>query len=111
MSNSQRLHAHFNESKLKLAISGYNIFLLCQFSFFCNIKLNSDTCLLLFRDTRYMNSPIPLNCPRFKSQQARADHECQYTITLCFSCLDGLIQTRGKVARVKKSVRTRAEGE
>ena len=27
----------------------------------------------------------------------------QYTITLWFPCLDGLIQTRGNVARVKKS--------
>ena len=35
----------------------------------------------------------------------------QYTITLWFPCLDGLIQTRGKVARVTKSTRTRAEGE
>jgi hypothetical protein len=26
-----------------------------------------------------------------------------YTITLWFQCLDGLIQTRGNVARVKKS--------
>jgi hypothetical protein len=34
-----------------------------------------------------------------------------YTITLWFPCLDGLIQTRGNVARVKKSERTRAEGE
>jgi hypothetical protein len=28
-----------------------------------------------------------------------------YTITLWFPCLDGLIQTRGNVARVKKSAR------
>ena len=28
-----------------------------------------------------------------------------HTITLWFQCLDGLIQTRGKVARVKKSAR------
>jgi hypothetical protein len=34
-----------------------------------------------------------------------------YTITLWFPCLDGLIQTRGNVARVKKSERTRAEGK
>jgi hypothetical protein len=34
-----------------------------------------------------------------------------YTITLWFPCLDGLIQTRGNVARVKKGARTRAEGE
>ena len=39
--------------------------------------------------------------------------ECKfhYTITLWFPCLDGLIQTRGNVARVKKSARTRAEGK
>ena len=34
-----------------------------------------------------------------------------YTITLWFPCLDGLIQTRGNVARVQKSTRTRVEGE
>jgi hypothetical protein len=34
----------------------------------------------------------------------------EYTITLWFPYLDGLIQTRGNVARVKKSARTRAEG-
>jgi hypothetical protein len=28
-------------------------------------------------------------------------HFCDYTITLWFPCLDGLIQTRGNVARVK----------
>ena len=31
--------------------------------------------------------------------------EWKYTITLWFPCLDGLIQTRGNVARVKKSAR------
>jgi hypothetical protein len=34
-----------------------------------------------------------------------------YTITLWFPCLDGLIQTRGNVARVRKARETRAEGE
>ena len=38
----------------------------------------------------------------------------RYTITLWLPCLDGLIQTRGKIARVKKSARilllTRAQG-
>ena len=29
----------------------------------------------------------------------------EYTITLWFPCLDGLIQTRGNVARVKKGAR------
>ena len=32
-----------------------------------------------------------------------------YTITLWFPCLDGLIQTRGKVARVKKSARNTSQ--
>ena len=33
------------------------------------------------------------------------NHKLAYTITLWFPCLDGLIQTRGNVARVKKSAR------
>jgi hypothetical protein len=33
------------------------------------------------------------------------------TIIFMVSVFDGLIQTRGNVARVKKSARTRAEGE
>jgi hypothetical protein len=35
--------------------------------------------------------------------QALDINRLHYTITLWFPCLDGLIQTRGNVARVKKS--------
>ena len=36
---------------------------------------------------------------------ARHQYGSYYTITLWFPCLDGLIQTRGKVARVEKCAR------
>ena len=50
---------------------------------------------------------IPGVCPGGGDVEVRIDRY----ITLWFPCLDGLIQTRRKVARVKKSARKRAEGE
>jgi hypothetical protein len=40
----------------------------------------------------------------------RLDMKSDYTITLWFLCLDGLIQTRGNVASEEKGAKARAEG-